>query len=394
MYALTEELTHLGHHVTVIVPTPNLDRKMVRQTQALGEHIFDLLQIRTFKTKDTNYLARTFAELINPFLMSYRLHNDHTFMKTKVDGVVWYSPTIFWGPLIAFIKKRFGCPAYLVLRDFFPDWAVHLGLLSAKGLPFWFFKKIELYQYAQADTIGIQSPNNLRYFEQHYPQVKSRLEVLWNWGYGVAHHPVNATSSQFSLVNSVLAGRTVFVYAGNMGVAQGIDLVEELIEHFANNPEVGLLLVGRGSEVGKIQEKIRTRAWRHILLLDEMAPSEMQDILAHCHIGLIFLDIRHQTHNIPGKLISYLKAGLPVLAAVNPGNDLETLIPNAAIGRVCSSNAASLTTSKLIEAAEAMLQGSADPEIKERAREFGQNLFSVANAAQQITHQFTPSQKR
>lgn len=394
MYALTEELSYRGHHVTVIVPNSDLQAKLTIQRKILGEHHFDLIQVRTLQTKDISYIARTVAEVVNPFLIAHRLRKNAAFMSSKIDGVVWYSPTIFWGPLIAFIKKQFSCSSYLVLRDFFPDWAAHLGLLSPNGLPFWFFKKMELYQYAQADTIGIQSPNNLHYFKEHYPQVKSRLEVLWNWGFADEHRQANTqhvakdASAPFSLANSSLAGRTVFVYAGNMGVAQGMDSVDILLEHFAANPKVGFLLVGRGSEVGKIAEKIRTKAWSHVLLLDEVAPEHMGDILSQCHISMVFLDTRHQTHNIPGKIISYLKAGLPVLAYVNAGNDLETLIPSAQIGRVCIGSAEGINAPHLIEAAQAVLQDSLDPQIKGRAIAFGQQLFSVANAAQKITEQF------
>ena len=391
MYALTEELTHLGHQVTVIVPSPHLASTLEMQKCAMGERFYTLIKVSTLKTKDTNYLVRTMAEVVNPLLIAQRLRKNDAFMKAKVDGVVWYSPTIFWGPLIAFIKKQFGCPSYLVLRDFFPDWASHLGLLSPRGLPFWFFKKMELYQYRQADTIGIQSPNNLQYFKRHYPQVKSRLEVLWNWGFTDAHRQAQDTQPPFSLAASPLAGRKVFVYAGNMGVAQGMDSVDALLEHFAIDPKVGFLLVGRGSEVGKIEEKIRTKAWSHVLLLDEVAPDEMGGILSQCHISLIFLDFRHQTHNIPGKLISYLKAGLPVLAYVNPGNDLEALIPDAGIGRVCIGDGAN-SHHDLLEAAHAVLQDSLDPRIKERVTAFGQNRFSVAKAAEQITHQFAAKQ--
>ncbi|HAL38219.1 MAG TPA: glycosyltransferase WbuB, partial [Polaromonas sp.] len=40
----------------------------------------------------------------------------------------------------------------------------------------------------------------------------------------------------------------------------------------------------------------------------------------------VALDPRHKTHNIPGKFLSYMQAGLPVLASINPGNDLADVI--------------------------------------------------------------------
>ena len=39
-------------------------------------------------------------------------------------------------------------------------------------------------------------------------------------------------------------------------------------------------------------------------------------------MGIVSLDMKHETHNIPGKLLSYLQAGLPIFALVNQGNDI------------------------------------------------------------------------
>jgi len=49
-------------------------------------------------------------------------------------------------------------------------------------------------------------------------------------------------------------------------------------------------------------------------------------------VGLVVLDSRHQTHNIPGKFLSYMQAGLPVLAKLNLGNDLINLIIDERVG--------------------------------------------------------------
>lgn len=72
---------------------------------------------------------------------------------------------------------------------------------------------------------------------------------------------------------------------------------------------------------------------------EELKPWEIPGLLAQCHIGLVALDPRHQTHNIPGKFLTYLQAGLPVLARINPGNDLADLINREGVGRVCTDDA-------------------------------------------------------
>jgi hypothetical protein len=55
-------------------------------------------------------------------------------------------------------------------------------------------------------------------------------------------------------------------------------------------------------------------------------------------VGLISLDYRHTTHNIPGKFLSYLQSGLPVIASINSGNDLVDLINSSNIGYATTSN--------------------------------------------------------
>ena len=59
----------------------------------------------------------------------------------------------------------------------------------------------------------------------------------------------------------------------------------------------------------------------------------MPGLLAQCNVGLIALDPRHKTHNIPGKFLTYLLAGLPVLARVNAGTDLAQLIEKEGVGK-------------------------------------------------------------
>jgi len=69
---------------------------------------------------------------------------------------------------------------------------------------------------------------------------------------------------------------------------------------------------------------------------DEIDSTEIPGLYAQCHIGIVVLDPRHKTHHIPGKFLSYMQAGLLVLASINPGNDLAGMIEREGVGRVCT----------------------------------------------------------
>jgi hypothetical protein len=379
IYDLGQALLQQGHQVTIITGSASQQQNIVHSV----EDGVELNRIKAYPTKDINYVWRILAEFFNPFVLWMRLRSDANFMRQKVDGVIWYSPTIFWGPLIRRLRYHFDCSSYLILRDFFPDWTAHLGLLSESNPLYWFLKKVEIYQYAQASTIGIQSPNNVRYFLAHQPLVRAKLEVLWNWGgkSKMLVPEIGLTKPAPSLATTALGGKVIFVYAGNMGLAQGMESVIKLIHLFAARPDVGFLLVGRGSEVEKLKQEAHTQAWTHVLFWDEIEFEYLPQVLSQCQIGIVSLDARHQSHNIPGKLISYLQAGLPVLAFVNKGNDLQRLIPQYKVGSVWASD----NLQSLEEIALEVIHLSSTSGIAQHCQQVGEEWFSATKAAAQIT---------
>jgi glycosyltransferase involved in cell wall biosynthesis len=314
-----------GHQVSVVVPSA----KQEKSVHIYEEGGVQIIVVKAFRTKDIAYMQRVLAEWINPYLMGYRLFRSQQFKDLKIDGIVWYSPSIFWAPLVKRCRNFFACPSYLVLRDLFPDWALDLGLLK-KGPIFSFFKYIEQKQYAQASSIGVQSENNLSYFQEHFPQFAHKAQVLWNW---IA--PSSNTRCSIQIHNTALRDRKVAVYAGNVGVAQGKDALLAMTQAL-HEAGIGIVFVGRGSEMRAMQEEVKNQGLVNVLFFDEIASDEIEALYRQCSLGLLALDPRHTTHNIPGKFLSYMQSGIPVLALVNPGNDLEKLIPQYQVGAVCT----------------------------------------------------------
>ena len=63
------------------------------------------------------------------------------------------------------------------------------------------------------------------------------------------------------------------------------------------------------------------------------------------------MDLSLKTHNIPGKFLSYLHAGLPVFASINKGNDLEKIIAEHELGKYSSDSNHNDVALKMLELA-------------------------------------------
>jgi glycosyltransferase involved in cell wall biosynthesis len=297
------------------------------------------------------------------------------------NGVVWYAPSIFHGPLANALKKRSNCKGYLIIRDIFPEWAVDMGLMG-RGLPYRFFDAIARYQYSVADVIGVQTPGNCGYFDQWRQQSGRKLEVLQNW----LDKPAQARCP-IRVNETALAGRKVFVYAGNMGIAQGMDILLNLAEKIRHRTDVGFLFVGRGSDSSRLKAAAAERRLVNVLFFDEIHPDEIPDLYSQCSAGIVALDSRHKSHNIPGKFLTYMQSGLPVLANVNAGNDLARLIQDEQVGQVCESN----QVDELLKLADTLLiQIDTQPEeLSKRCRSLFAREFAVENTVRQIISAFS-----
>lgn len=372
---LSREFARQGHALTVLLPATDQTESW-KLENADGVQI---LRLKAPRTKDIGYVRRTLAEFAMPFAMLRQLRKS-PFANERWDGVVWYAPSIFHGPLASVLKRSSGCKGYLIIRDIFPEWAVDMGLMG-RGLPYRLFDAVARYQYSVADVIGVQTPGNRKYFARWIEHKGRRLEVLQNW----LDQPASRRCS-IRIDETPLAGRKVLVYAGNMGVAQGMDILLDLAEKLRFRSDIGFLFVGRGSDAARLRQAAQMRRLDNVAFFDEIHPDEIPDLYAQCSAGIVALDPRHKSHNIPGKFLTYMQSGLPVLASVNAGNDLAQLIRDEQVGQVCESH----LVEDLLRLTNALLaQIDEDIGLADRCGHLFRRQFSVEKAVQQIVAALT-----
>ena len=323
MHELAIELVKKNHRVAVATPDFRLSTKY-------ESALIDGVEVHRFQcpnVKDESKLKRAINET---FLSWFAWKNLRPVLnKNSFDLIVYYSPSIFFGPLVSKLKKKWNAKSYLVLRDVFPQWVIDHGLIKEKSPIAAYFRKFEKLNYKAADRIGLQSPKNQEWFNSKF-KLDHKTEVLFNWSNEESLNNI----SNFFRKKYKLEDKIVFFYGGNMGEAQDMMNLVRLAQNLKEEESVHFVFAGSGNEVDLIKIAISQNDLNNLTLLEPVSQEEYREMLSEFDIGLFSLHKDHTTHNFPGKLLGYMAQGLPILGSVNPGNDVINIIQDAGAGFV------------------------------------------------------------
>jgi colanic acid biosynthesis glycosyl transferase WcaI len=128
----------------------------------------------------------------------------------------------------------------------------------------------------------------------------------------------------------------VVLFAGSMGLKQGLENVVEAAQILSSeNKQFKWLLVGDGETRIEIGRKIEQLFLADFIKLIPFQPeANMSDMFAAADILLLNQLSAVKDTVIPSKLLTYMSAGRPVLAAVNAASQGAELLLEAGGGRV------------------------------------------------------------
>ena len=360
-----------GHEVVLMAP----DESLTSRSQVSEEDGITVIRVRSGRFRGVPLPVRAWNEWRLAGVL-WRATSGYL-RRHPCQLIVAYSPTIFFGPLVRRLRRLWGCRTYLVLRDIFPRWVVDAGLIREGGLIHRFFRRYELLLYDAADVVGVMSERNLEYFRDEGLTDRYRLEVLRNWA-PEAGQEVAETDYRRELG---LEDRVVFFYGGNLGVAQAAGSIVRLAAALANEPQAFFLVVGDGSESARLRSEAADLQLENIRFLDPVGPTTYLGMVSEFDVGLVTLNRDLETHNFPGKMLDYMYFGKPILAAVNPGNDLQDLLEEHGAGLVSINGEDELLRTQALRLAR-------DPELRKRlgrhSRRTLEEEFSASKAAGQI----------
>lgn len=334
---LLREFIRNGDSVFTLSP---IETEMKGEPQIINEKQTKILRVPTGRIQKTN----VFEKGINTVLIGtrYKRAIQKYFSEIKFDLILYPTPPITLAGTVEYVKKRDQARTYLLLKDIFPQGAVDIGVLSKrgmKGLIYKYFRRKEKKLYAISDRIGCMSEANANYVIKHNPEVDSAIVEVCPNSIEIKNICLtNKEKRDLRKKYGLPIDKTIFVYGGNLGRPQGIPFVINCLKKCIGNQHAFFLIVGDGTEYYHLENFLYIENPRNVKLMKSLPKEDYDQMIAACDVGLIFLDHRFTIPNFPSRVLSYMQAGIPVLACTDRNTDIGEIIVSNGFGWWCESN--------------------------------------------------------
>ncbi len=247
----------------------------------------------------------------------------------RADVYVSVSPPLLLGAATWFVSKIKRAPFVFHVQDMQPDAAVGLGMLR-EG---WFIKALyalEAFAYDKAAKIsGITRGMLVKFRRKGVPETKL---IYFPNAIGLTSDEHSRKQGVFRQKNNLPLDKFLAVYAGNLGVKQGLDQLVEAAR-LVRNTNVHVLICGDGAQRDVLAERIRALDLPNISMLP-LQEGENYTALLH-DADLCFITQQSGSGNsfFPSKLLGLLAQSKPVITVADPESELAEAVTEGGFGR-------------------------------------------------------------
>ncbi|HEY2813990.1 MAG TPA: glycosyltransferase family 4 protein [Acidimicrobiales bacterium] len=330
MTGIALELAERGHRLHVVTALPwylhhrieeGWGGRLVRRQETEWGHI---TRVHPFPTDKRNIPARALAFGGFTALVAATA----TAAQPRPDAVLAMSPPLTLGPAGWLAARARGVPFVFNIQDVFPDVAVELGLITNPTV-IRLAETLERRTYLHADAVTVLSDdlrdNVAAKIAGHRPE---RVRVIPNFVDVERIRP--ATRENGYRQEYGLTGKTVVMYAGNVGFSQSLDLVLTAAAALAHEPDLVFVVNGGGSARADLER--RAAGLTNVRFIDHQPKDRLPELLAAGDIHLVPLRKGLARASVPSKMYSILAAGRPIVASVDPGTEVAQVVERAGAG--------------------------------------------------------------
>jgi colanic acid biosynthesis glycosyl transferase WcaI len=330
MKQLVEDLRNHGHKIHVITTLPHYNEnhiakgyrgKLCAKRKENGVVVWRLyLLVPRKKTwlfgRTLNYLTWNILSVLACIL------------SPKPDVLFIPSPPLTNGLVGLLVSKMKGLPFIYNVQDIYPDIAVRLGILRGKR-SVRFFERIERHVYSKAAAITVISEG----FQRNLLAkgvAEDKIHVIPNFADTDHIRPLPRRNA-FRAARS-LEGRFIALFAGNIGLSQGLERVLEAASLLEGHPNILFLFVGNGAAKPALLGQSERLGLKNVMFHPFFPYRDVPEMYASSDVCLVPLKSGISEASVPSKVFSILAAARPIIASVDENSDTWRLVREAECG--------------------------------------------------------------
>jgi glycosyltransferase involved in cell wall biosynthesis len=314
---LVSEFCGLDHEVTILTGYPNYPFGVVFPEFRLNPSAYakfesaKLIRVPVIsRGKGGLRLMLNYAS----FVISATVCGIWRLRGEKFDVIFVFEPSpVTVGLPAIFLSNIKRAPLAFWVLDLWPETLEAIGVVRS----LYILKAIGwlvTFIYNRCDLILAQSKSFIPQIRQ-YCQKEIKVEYFPSWSDATFDYSI------VDLAEEVPAAEGVFsiMFAGNIGDAQDFPAILDAAEALKGDGGIRWLIVGEGRTSEWVRSEVIRRGLEHcFLLLGSYPVDRMPSFYKHADALLVSLKAESIfAMTIPGKLQSYLAAGIPILAMLN-----------------------------------------------------------------------------
>lgn len=317
LHSLALNLVKNGCEVEVLTAMPNYPKMEVFESyKGLKYSIEYIDSIKVHRSKI--YVSKSkgvFKRLLNYFSFVLSSMKSSNKLK-KTDYVICESPPLFLGISALYISKKLNAKLIFNVSDLWPESAEKLDIVNNKFLLSIAYK-LEKYIYKKSFLITGQTQGIIANINKRFP----KINTLWQPN-GIDKEVYDVIENQDWIKENALEGKKIYVYAGIIGHAQGLDVIIKAKSWLLNNEtklseKINFVIIGDGPDKQRLlalNKELNTK----IIFLPNSSKNEVLKKIKSCHGYIVPLKkIDLFLGAIPSKIFDALALSKPILLGVD-----------------------------------------------------------------------------
>lgn len=335
---MAEWLAQRGHKVEVISTPPHYPYWKIQPPYRSGQ----------FLTEKINGVTVRRAPLFVP-----SAERATTLNRIRLESSFSLNALRYWLPMLLGLRR----PDVVIAISVPLQIAVYPWLLHAMRRVPWVFH-IQDLQVDAAFRLGMLRGSILdrllfnleNFFLRHSPRVSTITEAMrrrviakgvpsertWlfpNWSDTEHIRPLNRDNS-FRAELGFDHDDVLFMYAGNMGEKQGLDLILTAADRLREQRHIHFVMIGAGAARERLEQTAQQLGLSNLRFLPLQPLERLPEVLAAADVHLVVQKAEAADLVMPSKLTNILAAGRPSIATAGAGTELHHVLTQHDAGLV------------------------------------------------------------